>query len=124
MLKEGLPERAVAEEPTGDFNIEIIEEGTGELCPSGAQITAHYHGTLEDGTVFDSSVKRGQPFECTIGVGQVIKGWDIGFTKMKKGSKAVLTCPPSFAYGPNGYPPVIPPNATLKFEVELLDFKK
>ena len=93
------------------------------MCPQGAQITAHYHGTLADGSVFDSSVQRGQPFECTIGVGQVIKGWDEGFLQMNKGAKATLTCPPDYAYGANGYPPVIPANATLKFEVELIDFK-
>ena len=100
----------------------MIEEGTGELCPSGANITAHYHGTLADGSVFDSSVQRGEPFQCKIGVGQVIKGWDEGFVQMKKGAKAKLICPPDYAYGANGYPPVIPPNATLTFEVELIDF--
>ena len=77
---------------------------------------------MPDGSVFDSSVQRNEPFECTIGVGQVIKGWDQGVTQLNKGAKAVLTCPPDYAYGANGYPPVIPPNSTLKFEVELLEF--
>ena len=67
-------------------------------------------------------MQKGRPFKTQIGVGQVIKGWDEGFLQMKKGSKAVLICPSDYAYGDNGYPPVIPPKATLKFEVELLDF--
>ena len=83
----------------------------------------HYHGTLENGSVFDSSVERNEPFQCQIGVGQVIKGWDEGIIQMKKGGKAKLTCPPDYAYGAQGYPPVIPPNSTLTFEVTLLDFK-
>ena len=99
------------------------EEESGQVCPKGAFVTAHYHGTLADGSVFDSSVQRNEPFLCQIGVGQVIKGWDEGFTQMKKGAKATLICPPAYAYGPRGSPPVIPPNATLTFEVELLDFK-
>ena len=107
----------------GGFQIEKLNEGEGPVCPKGAFVTAHYHGTLADGSVFDSSVQRNDPFKCTIGVGQVIKGWDEGFLQMNKGAKAVLTCPPDYAYGANGYPPVIPANATLKFEVELIDFK-
>ena len=103
------------------FKITIHEEGSGPICPKGAHVTAHYHGTLQNGNVFDSSKDRNEPFECQIGVGQVIKGWDEGFTQMKKGAKATLECPPDYAYGPNGYPPVIPPNATLFFEVELID---
>ena len=104
------------------FKVEITQAGTGPNCQKGNNITAHYHGTLADGSVFDSSVQRNEPFKCTIGVGQVIKGWDEGFLQMNKGCKAVLTCPPDYAYGANGYPPVIPANATLKFEVELIDF--
>ena len=105
------------------FKVEKLNEGTGPTCPSGAHVKIHYHGTLQDGSVFDSSVQRGDPFECQIGVGQVIKGWDEGVIQLQKGQKAKLTCPPDYAYGPNGYPPVIPPNATLTFEVELLEFK-
>ena len=104
------------------MQIEHIQEGEGPLCPSGANCTMHYHGTLADGSVFDSSVERNEPFQCQIGVGQVIRGWDEGIIQMKKGGKAVLTCPPDYAYGAQGYPPVIPANATLKFEVTLLDF--
>ena len=106
-----------------EFKVDIKGEGSGPVCHKGAQIVAHYHGTLADGSVFDSSVQRNEPFECQIGVGQVIKGWDEGFVQLKAGQKATLTCPPDYAYGPGGYPPVIPPNATLTFEVELISFK-
>ena len=83
----------------------------------------HYVGTLMNGTEFDSSRKRRQPFEFDLGAGQVIKGWDEGVARMKKGQKATLICPPNYAYGPYGAPPVIPANATLKFEVEVLDYE-
>ena len=106
-----------------EFKVEILQEGQGPNCPSGAQCVMHYHGTLADGSVFDSSVARNEPFQCQIGVGQVIKGWDQGILQMNKGAKAKLTCPPDFAYGADGYPPIIPANATLTFEVTLLDFK-
>jgi FKBP-type peptidyl-prolyl cis-trans isomerase len=75
-----------------------------------------------NGQVFDSSYQRNEPFECQIGVGQVIKGWDLAFTQMKRGQKGILICPPDYAYGARGAGNVIPPNATLKFEVELIDF--
>jgi FK506-binding protein 1 len=78
------------------------------------------HGTLLNGNKFDSSVERGQPFQTKIGVGQVIKGWDEGVPQLSLGQKAKLTCTPDYAYGANGYPPVIPANSTLVFEVELL----
>lgn len=87
-------------------------------------MTVHYTGTLaSDGSKFDSSRDRGQPFEVTIGVGQVIKGWDEGIVSMQKGERAKLTITPDYAYGPRGYPPVIPPNSTLIFDVELIDFR-
>ena len=82
----------------------------------------HYTGSLTDGTVFDSSVSRGQPIEFTLGVGQVIKGWDQGIAQLCKGQKAKLTIPPELGYGAQGAGGVIPPNATLIFEVELVDF--
>lgn len=85
--------------------------------------TVHYTGRLLDGTVFDSSVSRGTPFKFKIGVNQVIRGWDEGVATMKRGEKAFLVCPPDYAYGASGSPPKIPPNATLRFEVELIDFK-
>merc|ERR1712086_190969 len=83
-------------------------------------ITMHYTGTLTNGTKFDSSVDRGQPFQCQIGVGQVIKGWDEGVLKIKVGSKGVLNITSDFGYGARGAGGVIPPNADLIFEVELL----
>ena len=112
----------VAPRPKPKFEVVKHNEGSGPVCPKGAKVKIHYHGTLENGTVFDSSVQRGKPFECQIGVGQVIKGWDEGVVQLKKGQKATLICPPDYAYGSRGAGGVIPPNATLKFEVELLDF--
>ena len=80
-------------------------------------------GTLLDGKKFDSSKDRQKPFQFKLGQGQVIKGWDEGVAQMELGEKAILTCSPDYAYGASGYPPVIPKNATLKFEVELLKFE-
>jgi len=99
----------------------VIEEGTGDKPEKGSKVKVHYTGMLEDGTVFDSSVKRGTPIEFTLGVGQVIKGWDEGIADMKEGGKRQLIIPPDLAYGPIGYPPVIPPNSTLTFDVELVE---
>jgi peptidylprolyl isomerase len=89
---------------------------------AGNEVTAHYTGKLLDGTVFDSSVSRGQPFKFVLGQGKVIRGWDEGFATMRKGEKAILECKPEYAYGARGSPPKIPANATLRFEVELLSF--
>lgn len=101
----------------------IVEEGTGETPKRGANITANYHGLLKDGTVFDSSFDRGQPFNFKLGRGMVIKGWDLGFAKLKKGAKAVLIVPPELGYGAQARGK-IPANATLYFHVELVDFEK
>lgn len=87
-------------------------------------IVAHYTGTLENGTVFDSSRKREEPFKFTLGVGEVIKGWDLGFASMKKGERALLVCKPDYGYGASGQGSSIPPNSTLIFDVELLDFEE
>jgi peptidylprolyl isomerase len=109
---------------SGDGGVlkQVLEEGSGE-CPSpGDEVQAHYTGTLLDGTKFDSSRDRGKVFKFTLGRGQVIKAWDMGFASMSKGEKAILTCAPEYAYGSNGSPPKIPPNSTLKFDVELIDF--
>ncbi len=106
-----------------ELKIEDIKEGTGSAVKSGDTISINYRGTLPDGTEFDSSYKRGTPFETQIGVGQVIKGWDEGVVGMKVGGKRKLTIPPDKAYGPNGIPGSIPPNATLLFEVELMGIK-
>lgn len=101
--------------------IEIIQQGDGKTFPSvGDTVTIHYTGTLENGKKFDSSRDRGKPFQCSIGVGQVIKGWDIGIPKLSVGTQAKLTIPGHEAYGPRGFPGLIPPNATLVFDVELL----
>jgi peptidylprolyl isomerase len=93
--------------------------------PTKTEVTAHYTGTLaSDGSKFDSSVDRGQPFKFTIGQGQVIKGWDEGFASMKVGEKALLVIDPAYGYGKAGSPPKIPGDAVLHFEVELLDFQE
>jgi FKBP-type peptidyl-prolyl cis-trans isomerase FkpA len=103
-----------------DFICEDTEVGTGAEAVSGQQISVHYSGFLTDGTKFDSSVDRGQPFGFKLGAGMVIRGWDEGFAGMKVGGKRKLTIPPEMGYGARGAGGVIPPNATLIFEVELL----
>ena len=106
------------------FNVQKLNEGTGPVCPRGATVKVHYTGKLTNGTVFDSSVTRGEPLEFMVGTGQVIRGWDEGITQLQKGQKAILTCPPDYAYGAGGIPGVIPPNATLIFDVELIEIVK
>ncbi|XP_034942367.1 FK506-binding protein 59 isoform X2 [Chelonus insularis] len=102
---------------------EIIKEGTGTETPSpGCKVKVHYTGTLLDGTKFDSSKDHDSPFEFNLGQGSVIKAWDIGVATMKKGEVAMLTCDAKYAYGKAGSPPKIPPDATLKFEIEMLDW--
>lgn len=99
---------------------EVLQEGSGPEAKVGDTVEVHYTGTLENGNKFDSSLDRGKPFSFPLGAGMVIKGWDEGVAGMKVGEKVRLTIPPELGYGPMGYPPVIPANATLIFEVELL----
>lgn len=110
--------------PTVSENVKIedLEEGTGPEVKSGDTVVMHYTGTLVDGTKFDSSLDRNEPFETQIGVGQVIKGWDTGVVGMKVGGKRKLTIPPSLGYGDQDMGS-IPPNSILIFELELLEIK-
>jgi FKBP-type peptidyl-prolyl cis-trans isomerase len=94
--------------------------GTGQEAKEGDTVTVHYTGRLKDGTKFDSSVDRDEPFSFRIGAGKVIKGWDEGVAGMKEGGKRKLVIPPDLGYGDRGAGKIIPPNATLAFEVELL----
>jgi FKBP-type peptidyl-prolyl cis-trans isomerase FkpA len=102
--------------------VKTLKEGTGASPTAADTVKVHYHGTLMDGTVFDSSVKRGEP--ATFPLGGVIKCWTEGVQQMKVGGKARLVCPANLAYGDRGAPPSIKPGATLVFEVELLDIPK
>jgi FKBP-type peptidyl-prolyl cis-trans isomerase len=97
----------------------IVKEGEGANAADGQTVSVHYYGTLMDGTMFDNSFQRGQTFQFPVGSGQVIKGWDEGFTQLNKGAKAFLFIPSALGYGPDGSPPAIPADAELMFYVEL-----
>ncbi|XP_068557696.1 peptidyl-prolyl cis-trans isomerase FKBP1A-like [Cebidichthys violaceus] len=104
-------------------DIDTITPGDGNGYPQkGQTVSVHYVGTLTNGKKFDSSRDRGEPFKFKIGMGEVIRAWDEGVARMTRGQLAKLTCSPDYAYGARGFPPVIPGNATLIFEVELLGF--
>ena len=122
MIFNGCSKEQTVTTPSG---LQYIDEivGTGPSPQKGQQVTVHYTGYLQDGTKFDSSRDRNQPLPFTIGIGQVIKGWDEGIMSMKVGGKRKLTIPPDLGYGQRGAPPAIPPGATLVFEVELLSVK-
>ncbi len=108
--------------------IEVLQEGSGEAAKAGDNVSMNYTGMLTDGTVFDSNIdpkfNHVQPFVFTLGAGQVIKGWDLGVDGMKVGEKRKLEIEPAYAYGEGGVGSIIPPNATLVFEVELVEIKK
>jgi FKBP-type peptidyl-prolyl cis-trans isomerase FkpA len=105
---------------TSGLQYEELQEGEGALAESGQHVTVHYTGWLTDGTKFDSSKDRNDPFQFHLGAGQVIRGWDEGVAGMKVGGKRKLTIPPELGYGARGAGGAIPPNAVLVFEVELL----
>jgi FKBP-type peptidyl-prolyl cis-trans isomerase len=108
--------------PSGLEYLDVVV-GTGAVANAGQQVSVHYTGWLADGSSFDSSVSRGQPFAFALGRGQVIKGWDEGVSGMRIGGKRRLIIPAALGYGARGAPGAIPPNATLIFDVELLDVR-
>ena len=122
MAQEAPTKDEAKQTPSGLKYVDLVE-GKGAAPKKGQVVQVHYTGWLENGTKFDSSVDRGQPFEFTLGVGQVIKGWDEGVSTMKVGGKRKLTIPPQLGYGARGAGAAIPPNAVLIFEVELLGLK-
>ncbi len=112
-----------AQTSASGLKIEDVKKGTGKTAKSGDTVSVHYKGTLTDGTKFDSSYDRGQPFSFHLGAGEVIKGWDEGVKGMQIGGKRKLTIPADMGYGARGAGKVIPPNATLLFDVELLEIQ-
>ena len=121
-MTDNLPEGIVGETITTKSGLIYVDTviGEGDSPTKGRQVTVHYTGKLTDGTKFDSSVDRAEPFSFVIGVGRVIQGWDEGIMTMKVGGKRTLTIPPHLAYGDQGAGGVIPPGATLIFDIELL----
>ena len=120
--KEDKPKVSEVTTPSG-LKYTVVKAGSGTEAQAGKTVSVHYTGWLTNGTKFDSSVDRGTPFEFPLGQGRVIKGWDEGVAGMKVGEKRKLTIPADLAYGKNGFPPVIPANSVLIFDVELLGVK-
>ena len=118
-VKELYPDAIKADE--GYYYV-VTQEGEGDTPKPGTLLTTNYEGKLMDGTMFDSSIKRGEPFQFPVGEGQVISGWDYSFLSMKKGEKRTIILPPELAYGKRGAGGIIPPNAWLIFDVELIDY--
>ena len=118
-IKKYLKDNPTAKKLESGLVVHSLKEGTGKAPKATDTVEVHYHGTLTDGTVFDSSKQRGQP--VTFPLNRVIKGWTEGVQKVKEGGKIKLVIPSELAYGDNGAPPKIPGGATLVFEVELLD---
>jgi peptidylprolyl isomerase len=123
---EGGPPTVSAEATVTASGLQIIdiEVGSGDEASGGETVIVHYTGWLADGTKFDSSVDRGQPFSFSLGAGEVIPGWDEGVVGMKVGGTRRLIIPPDLAYGAQGRPPVIPANAELTFDVQLLSIQQ
>lgn len=119
--KQGVNSKIIMD--NGQLKIEVLQAGTGRGAKNTDTLVVNYTGTLLDGTKFDSSLDRGEPISFVLGAGRVIAGWDQGLLGMKVGEKRKLTIAPELAYGESGYPGVIPPNATLIFEVELVEIK-
>ena len=115
-----VPKTGASVAPTTKLQKIDLVVGKGKVAKTGDHVTMHYRGTLTNGTIFDESYKRGEPFPVTLGAGEVIKGWDEGIPGMKEGGKRKLIIPPDMGYGERGAGSDIPPNATLVFEVELL----
>ncbi len=111
------------EQTSSGLYYKILDKGSGENPTRGSQVSVHYEGKLMNGQVFDSSFKRNDPIAFSLGVGQVIAGWDEGIALLNKGAKARLVIPSELGYGASGAGGVIPPNATLIFDVQLVDFK-
>ena len=122
MRKDAIVEAVDTNGNVKSMIVDDIKVGDGAEVKAGDKVSVHYIGTLQDGFEFDNSKKRGQPFEFTVGGGQVIKGWDEGLLGMKAGGQRILVIPPEKAYGASGVGP-IPPNATLVFAIDLLEVK-
>jgi len=123
-VEEEVIERTERQLAHPELLIEDIEPGEGESVKSGDTVVVHYVGMLEDGSVFDSSYDRGRTFSFTVGKGRVISGWEIGIENMREGGKRRLTIPPELGYGESGVRGMIPPNATIIFEIEVVEILK